>query len=209
YSKLDFDYNLIRGGYSSISKPGILSILEWGEHNLSQEPAFASIDYTDPNFLHLSGDSPAVDTGTPDISELGLPPYDLAGNLRVWNNRIDLGCFEYGSEPWVFNDDPVAPSLPETGIIAYPNPFNALTNIKIGLMNHTSKGNINVASVKVYNLKGQLIKSIPLDPARIDEQIVPWDGRDAQNHYCANGIYFLKLQINGKNRGSKKITYIK
>ena len=33
-----------------------------------------------------------------DTDGLGLLPYDLAGNWRIWDGRIDMGCYEYGSE---------------------------------------------------------------------------------------------------------------
>jgi hypothetical protein len=211
YSKLDFDYNLIPGGLSSINKPGHLSVLIWGEHNLNQEPGFMSTELSDPFFLHLSSASPCIDAGTPDISELGLPPYDLAGNQRVWNGRIDMGVFECGSQPWVSNNDQVAPAIPETNITAYPNPFSRFTNIKV--ISLDSQGvrdqRIDRADITIYNIKGQRVKSISLDPAKTSEQITYWDGRDADNIRCASGIYFINLIVNGKRISSKKVTYIR
>ena len=209
YSRLDFDYNLIRGGYSSINKPGNLSMLIWGSHNLNQEPGFMSTELSDPFFLHLSPESPCIDAGTPDISELGLPPYDLAGNWRVWNGRIDIGAFEYGSQPWVSNDDPVTPALPEASITAYPNPFSTLTKIKVNLPKHGNNNRIDKALVKIYNLKGQLINTTSLDPAKTGEQIIHWDGRDSAGPSCSNGIYFLQLQIDGRRLNSRKVTLIR
>jgi len=209
YSRLDFDYNLIRGGYSSINKPGNLSMLIWGSHNLNQEPGFMSTELSDPFFLHLSPESPCIDAGTPDISELGLPPYDLAGNWRVWNGRIDIGAFEYGSQPWVSNDDPVTPALPEASITAYPNPFSTLTKIKVNLPKHGNNNRIDKALVKIYNLKGQLINTTSLDPAKTGEQIIHWDGRDSAGRSCGNGIYFLQLQIDGRKLDSRKVTLIR
>lgn len=211
YSKLDFDYNLIRGGLSSINKPGHLSVLIWGEHNLNQEPGFMSTELSDPFFLHLSSESPCIDAGTPDISMLGLPPYDLAGNQRVWNGRIDMGVFECGSQPWVSNNDQVAPAIPETNITAYPNPFSRFTNIKVISLDSQGVGDqrIDRADITIYNIKGQRVKSISLDPAKTSEQITYWDGRDADNIRCASGIYFINLIVNGKRISSKKVTYIR
>ena len=211
YSKLDFDYNLIRGGYSSINKPGNLSILLWGEHNLDQEPAFTSTELSDPFFLHLSSESLCIDAGTPDISLLDLPPYDLANNWRVWNGRIDMGCFEYGSQPWVSIDDPVAPVLPESSITAYPNPFSGFTSIKVRSLGSQSvrDDRLDRADITIYNIKGQRVKSISLDPATVSEQVTYWDGRGADNIKCASGIYFINLRVNGKRIDSKKVTFIR
>ncbi|HNX38881.1 MAG TPA: T9SS type A sorting domain-containing protein, partial [Candidatus Cloacimonadota bacterium] len=211
YSRLDFDYNLIPGGFSSINKPGYLSVLIWGDHNLNQEPGFMSTELSDPFFLHLSPASPCVDAGAPDISMLGLPPYDLAGNQRVWNGRIDMGVFECDSQPWVSNNDQVAPAIPETNITAYPNPFSRFTNIKVISLDSQGVGaqRIDRADITIYNIKGQRVKSISLDPAKTSEQITYWDGRDADNIRCASGIYFINLIVNGQRISSKKVTYIR
>lgn len=211
YSRLDFDYNLIPGGFSSINKPGYLSVLIWGDHNLNQEPGFMSTELSDPFFLHLSPASPCVDAGAPDISMLGLPPYDLAGNQRVWNGRIDMGVFECDSQPWVSNNDQVAPAIPETNITAYPNPFSRFTNIKVISLDSQGVGaqRIDRADITIYNIKGQRVKSISLDPAKTSEQITYWDGRDADNIRCASGIYFINLVVNGQRISSKKVTYIR
>ncbi len=42
--------------------------------------------------------SPCVDVGIPDVSALELPDYDLSGNLRIFNNIIDLGAYECQTE---------------------------------------------------------------------------------------------------------------
>jgi len=211
YSKLDFDYNLIRGGYTNINKPGNLSILLWGEHNLDQEPAFASTELSDPFFLHLSSESPCIDAGTPDVSMLGLPPYDLANNWRVWNDRIDMGCFEYGSQPWVSIDDPVVPVMPGINMSAYPNPFNSLINIVVS-SSSISFGKPELrgeASISIYNIKGQKVKNMLLYEDKAGEFSTQWDGKDQNNSQCASGIYFMNLQISGRNVSSKKVTYIR
>ncbi|MDD4308979.1 MAG: choice-of-anchor Q domain-containing protein, partial [Candidatus Cloacimonetes bacterium] len=101
---LNFDYNNIRGGSSNIHNPDLLNTLIYGEHNLASEPLFASTTLGNPEYLHLASGSPCINAGTPDVSALQLLPFDLAGNWRIWNNRIDMGCYEYGSVPWVDNE---------------------------------------------------------------------------------------------------------
>lgn len=178
--------------------------------SMDADPLFAGgFDIHDPEYYSLSGFSPCIDSGTRTIEELHLPPYDLAGNQRVWNDIIDMGCFEYGSAPWVSNDDPVAPAIPKTSITAYPNPFNVLTNIKISLQTDAIEGGLGSANLKIYNLRGQLVKSIALDPTQSGDQLSFWDGRDAAGGACANGIYFLRLECDGLPLETKKISLIK
>ena len=65
------------------------------------------------------------------------------------------------------------------------------------------------AEVKVYNIKGQLVKTL------MDAQVSPgefniiWEGTDNQNIPVGNGIYFVKLNVDGIERSVKKITVMK
>lgn len=45
--------------------------------------------------FQLAGDSPCIDRGSQDNTMLNLPENDLAGAPRIWNNRIDMGTYEY------------------------------------------------------------------------------------------------------------------
>ena len=208
---LTLNNNLIRNGYYDVwQAPG--STINYSDTNISGNPLFAGgDDIHNPLFYSLSAGSPCINTGTPDTTGLDLPPYDLAGNYRIWNNRIDMGCYEYGSEPWVSNDDPVSPEIPAISLTAYPNPFSAFTNIKVNLQ--ASEGNgmesMNDASITIYNLKGQKVKSIKLDPRKPGEQLTYWDGMDADNVRCSSGIYCINLMVNGRSVSSKKVTLIR
>ena len=66
----------------------------------------------------LQDDSPAVNAGTPDTTGMNLPPTDLAGNPRIYGNRIDMGAYE-NQHVWVkINDSPAFAKQ----IKVYPNP---------------------------------------------------------------------------------------
>ncbi|MCB5287800.1 MAG: T9SS type A sorting domain-containing protein, partial [Candidatus Cloacimonetes bacterium] len=104
-----------------------------------------------------------------------------------------------------------APEIPAISLTAYPNPFSAFTNIKVNLQ--ASEGNgiksMNDASITIYNLKGQKVKSIKLDPRKPGEQLTYWDGMDADNVRCSSGIYCINLMVNGRSVSSKKVTLIR
>ncbi|MDD3524620.1 MAG: FlgD immunoglobulin-like domain containing protein, partial [Candidatus Cloacimonetes bacterium] len=145
-------------------------------------------DIHDPLYYSLSSASPCIDAGTPDISELGLPPYDLVGNQRVWNNRIDMGAFEYGSQPWVSNDDPVAPEPGQIALMQnYPNPFNPSTTISYSLPEATK------VRLDIYNLKGQLVKSLVNAKQQTGIHSVVWNGNDTNNTPVASGVYLYRV----------------
>lgn len=207
---LTLNNNLIRNGYSDIWQgPG--STVNYSDTNTTGNPFFlGGDDINNPFYYSLSAASPCINAGTVDTTGFNLLPYDLAGNQRVWEGRIDMGCFEYGSPP-VANDDPIAPDIPAVSMTAYPNPFSVFTNIKVSTLNSGSDRpeSVNNASVTIYNIKGQRVKTIILDPGKTGEQLTFWDGRDADNTRCSSGIYFINLILNGRNVSTKKVTYIR
>jgi len=48
---------------------------------------------------HLTIYSPCIDFGIPDTTGLSIPEFDLDGNPRIHNNRIDMGAYEFQGEP--------------------------------------------------------------------------------------------------------------
>ena len=73
----------------------------------------------------------------------------------------------------------------------YPNPFNPETVIKYAV----SGGGLTQVSLKIYNVVGQLVKTL------VDEQQMPgeysqtWNGKDEKNQDIASGMYFYKLKV--------------
>jgi len=133
FADVSFNNSLVTGGSASFFLLAGDISHTWLDGNQFGSPSFTGGDADDPLFYSLAPNSPCIDSGTPDTIALDLPPYDLAGNWRIWNSVIDMGCYEYGSLPWVSNDDPVVPELPVFRLLAYPNPFRVFTNIKIAI----------------------------------------------------------------------------
>jgi len=207
---LTLNNNLIRNGHSDIWQgPG--STINYSASNISGNPFFlGGDDILNPLYYSLALGSPCINSGTPDTLGLFLPPYDLAGNQRVWDGRIDMGCFEFGAPP-VANDDPTAPGTPALSLTAYPNPFSVFTNIRVSSLNSAGDRSeiVNYASVTIYNIKGQRVKTIILDPGKSGEQLTFWDGRDAENTRCSSGIYFVNLVVNGRSISSRRVSLIR
>lgn len=86
----------------------------------------------------------------------------------------------------------------------YPNPFNPTTRISFSL-----DKKVDYAEIEIFNIKGQKIKTIGIDPSPNKIQEVIWSGRDKNNHSVASGIYFYQLKADGKFIESKKCILIK
>jgi len=81
----------------------------------------------------------------------------------------------------------------------YPNPFNPSTTIRFNLPN---PGNVKLS---VYNVKGQLVKTLIDGFMNRDMHEVVWNGDDDNNRSVASGVYFYRLEANGKQETKKML----
>lgn len=223
---LDIDYSNIKNGIAGIQQASG-NIINFHPTSINSNPLFlGGVDIHDPHYYSLSSGSPCIDSGTPDTLGLSLLPYDLAGNERIWNSRIDMGCMEYDSPPYVSVADPELPTPVDEGRISvFPNPFirngkaeGMLIKLQLPCMPH------NQAKIEVYNIRGQRVKSIAF-PEQISSNInqiklstvvkqegiagySSWDGRDDNGRILSSGVYVLRMKIDSKSYCTK-VTMIK
>ncbi|MDD4309129.1 MAG: T9SS type A sorting domain-containing protein [Candidatus Cloacimonetes bacterium] len=84
----------------------------------------------------------------------------------------------------------------------YPNPFNPTTTISYQL---PASG---IVELEVYNLKGQLVKTLVKTNQRAGSYSVVWNGTDANNCNVASGVYFYRLS-NPARTSSKRMLLMK
>ena len=72
----------------------------------------------------------------------------------------------------------------------YPNPFNPTTNISFTI---PEAGNV---SVKIFNVKGQLVKNLKNDFVEKGNHTIQWHGDNDNGRPVGSGIYFIKVQDN-------------
>jgi len=91
----------------------------------------------------------------------------------------------------------------------YPNPFNSSTIIPFSLKAQGSRLNGPVhTTLKIYNVRGQLVRTL------VDEENLPgryqvtWDSRDNSGKEVTSGVYFYQLKA-GDFSDSKKLLLIK
>jgi len=83
-----------------------------------------------------------------------------------------------------------------------PNPFNPFTEIAYDLPN---KCKVNLS---VYNVRGQIVKTLVDEVMPAGKQISWWDGTDKYNRKLSSGVYFYKVKA-GKYTEAKKMILIK
>ena len=108
----------------------------------------------------------------------------------------------YISFPYVGNEDPTTPVLVTKLGANYPNPFNPTTTIAFDL---AASG---PATLRIYNLKGQLVSTLMNGEKNAGRHHVVWDGRDTSNRPVASGVYFYRLDAKGFSQ-TRKMMLIK
>jgi beta-lactamase superfamily II metal-dependent hydrolase len=86
--------------------------------------------------------------------------------------------------------------------MARPNPFNRITSISYQL---TKAG---AASLKLYNVLGQEVRSLADGEHSAGTHRVSWDGRDDQGRRVSSGVYFYRLE-SGENQASGKLLFVR
>jgi len=81
----------------------------------------------------------------------------------------------------------------------YPNPFNPETTIHFNI---PTKGK---TTVEVFNIKGQLVKTLLNDSVNAGEHRVTWSGLDNNGASVTSGVYFYRVQTESDSLVNKMI----
>ena len=107
-------------------------------------------------------------------------------------------------------DEPCAPTaveqprLPVKTYMAqnHPNPFNPTTTIEYGLASP------ELVSIKLYNVRGQLVRTLVNEHKAPGWYNVDWDGRDQRGNVVASGVYVSRMST-GSFVDTKKLILLK
>jgi len=175
----------ISGGEEGVIS-NVYDTIFWLEGNIDEDPLFVG-GWEHP--YAISKGSPCKDAGTPDTAGLFLPVKDIDGGPRIWNNRIDIGAYEWNNVG--FEDRQTFVS--DLRIQTYPNPFTDNLTIEFGQM---QSGNITLT---LLNQLGQQVAVLFSGNWQ--------DGTfsfDVDGSRFPSGIYLIRLQA-GDRTSVKKI----
>ena len=71
---------------------------------------------------------------------------------------------------------------------AYPNPFNPQTTISYTV------GNPSDVTLRIYDLRGRLVREVVSGYHEVGEYTVRWDGRNTAGERVASGVYLYRLE---------------
>ena len=129
------------------------------------------------------------------------------------NNETISVLEEWLNEQWVYDSKQLYSYEQYTGINDlihsdfslnnYPNPFNPTTKISFSIPEENS------VTISIYNLKGQKIKKATNEIYSQGEHSIVWNGDNESGETLSSGVYFYKLEVNGKTTGLQKMLLLK
>ncbi len=161
---------------------------------------------TADNYLHEAAQADNPPSGTVYDPENDGVPLTSLGVHEHWNNSTDkqysrnLGTGEGIELIQIVNNTPTGidsgtDNIPNTFILNsnYPNPFNPSTTINYSL---SVSADIRL---DIYNLKGEMVRSLIDQHQSAGTFEIKWDGRNDKNIRVSTGIYIYRMELQTGN----------
>lgn len=121
-----------------------------------------------------------------------------SGRYYYWLESVDYdGSSDYYGPVNIFLEDHSADisTIPPVSCISknFPNPFNPDTSIIYGL------GKAGPVSLEVYNIRGQRVRKLVDAEQQEGWYKLIWDGSDDRQQSLPSGVYYLRLNAEGKH----------
>ncbi len=130
-----------------------------------------------------------------DYYSYEVTAYNSVGNGGTATSNVLL----FGGNEIFFDDIVIA----KTELLNnYPNPFNPKTNIAFSIKE------AGYTTLEVYNMKGQLMKTLVNEVKENGNYTVTWNGKDNSGKNVSSGVYFYKMET-GKYVSTKKMILMK
>ncbi|MBD3348963.1 MAG: hypothetical protein GF400_07185 [Candidatus Eisenbacteria bacterium] len=174
-----------------------------------------------------------IETGIEELySTPTLFDLDLDGDVEVIHSSMNRSVYVWDCEGSYDDGDGVewgawrgnmarnglygyaAPvSVPEDGAVAerrlvleqnVPNPFNPVTVVAFSVPGGTGR-----ATLSVYNIAGERVRTLVDGPVDGGRHNVTWDGRDDAGERVASGVYFVRLETPDLGATERKAVLLK
>lgn len=122
----------------------------------------------------------------------------------IYVGSFGTGVFEWSEEitPVIPPENDNKPPSSYTLLQNYPNPFNLNTKIFFRVGKHS------YVWLNIYNIQGQLVKTLINGLKKPGDYIIPWNGMDESGKEVASGIYIYTLNSVSFSK-SRKMVLIK
>ncbi|MFN8180101.1 MAG: C25 family cysteine peptidase [bacterium] len=159
----------------------------------------------------------AADLDNDGKVEIAFASYDQTVNVLDFNGASTPAAYQwpmYGGNR--FHTSVWGDALPATGVnpgqpaqLAFampqnePNPFGTGTTIRYSL---PKDGKV---LLRIYNVGGQLVRTLIDEDVAAGAHAITWDGRDGQGARLSTGVYFYRLDAAGFGSLTRKALYLR
>jgi plastocyanin len=203
-------------------------VLAWGTtHTVNQDgltfaPGEITIEVGDTVEWIWSGGSHTVTSGTdlndPEVGDLFDAPLN-SSNPSFAFTFTEVGSFDYFCRPHLnfgmtgtvtvtsasaVGDTPGAAAVQLLPNV--PNPFNPSTRISFELA--AGRAGTTDVSLRIFDLKGRLVRVLLEETMAADRHTVVWNGRNDQGKTVPSGLYIYRLATGG-NAVARSMTLAK
>ena len=135
---------------------------------------------------------------------------DTVASETTYNYRIQA-IYTEATGPTALSDEATVTTPPPTSAVDdallhktalignYPNPFNPETTISFSIAVSGS------TSLKIFDIKGQHVKTIVDENLPSGSHKVVWNGTDVNENHVSSGIYFYRLQTQNSSQTQKMV----
>lgn len=135
------------------------------------------------------------------VLTVSFPLYNLYQDDAA--DLVEYVFTEYFNETVTPVDDPQAAPVASISVSAnHPNPFSSKTSFRVDVKNNTQP-----VQVGIYNLRGQLVRSVWAGNSP-KSLLIEWDGKDDKGTAVSSGVYLIRAKQNGMTQ-ARKIMLIK
>ncbi|HHE39909.1 MAG TPA: T9SS type A sorting domain-containing protein [Candidatus Cloacimonetes bacterium] len=146
------------------------------------------------------------------VYTLGFPLYYMVmDDAKTFMDLVyaDLDSLFSIDDPHFVQDHPYISAL------SYPNPVTLSSKHHTFSIEFMNIQNAIAPEIKIYNIKGQLVRSIKIEPEDIlltksgSSYTTSWDLNDEKGNPAANGVYFYRIQSNNIDSSIKKLIILR
>ncbi|MBN2829197.1 MAG: T9SS type A sorting domain-containing protein [Candidatus Cloacimonetes bacterium] len=124
----------------------------------------------------------------------------VIGEGQAGPGQVIMNAIDFHIPPAVANNENTQPAITNMMKQNYPNPFGSSdTNIEYTLKN---SGKVNLS---IYNIKGQLVKTLVDEMQSATQHQISWNGIDTTGKTAPSGVYFYRLRTDEKTETRKMI----
>lgn len=187
-------------------------LVAWADYS-STEESDIYYKYIHPSGNFLTGSSEGGDVMCDALKKQYQPKLVTVGDYAyaVWADGRSSGKTEilglYAQKlgnPTTPNDDYTLPAPMGFRLMQnHPNPFNPSTTIAFEITDATKDYRLDI-----YNIKGQLVKTLHNGKLIPGRHSVVWNGQDKNDKEVASGVYFYRLD-DGQKAKTRKMLLMK